>query len=63
MLRRAANTLNNLSRHPANTAVFLRHEQRLLNLVMSQILDQGVAGIVSQVIFQISNQSEDEELE
>jgi hypothetical protein len=26
----------------------------LLNLVMSQILDQGVAGILSQVIFQIS---------
>lgn len=54
MLRRAANTLNNLSKHRENRALFLKHEQRLLNLVMSQILDQGVAGIVSQVIFQIS---------
>jgi hypothetical protein len=34
-----------------------RQEQRLLNLVMSQILDQGVAGILSQVIFQISTSS------
>ena len=59
MLRRAANTLNNLSRHPANTSVFLRHEQRLLNLVMSQILDQGVAGIISQVIYQISTTDPD----
>jgi len=57
MLRRAANTLNNLSRHRDNAAIFVRHEQRLLNLVMSQILDQGVAGIVSQVIFQISRES------
>jgi len=54
MLRRAANTLNNLARHKANRPIFVRQEQRLLNLVMSQILDQGVAGIVSQVIFQIS---------
>lgn len=57
MLRRAANTLNHLSRHPDNGPIFLRHEQRLLNLVMSQILDQGVAGIVSQVIFQISREA------
>jgi hypothetical protein len=34
-----------------------RQEQRLLNLVMSQILDQGVAGILSQVIYQISTTS------
>jgi len=58
MLRRAANTLNNLSKHPDNGPIFMRHEQRLLNLVMSQILDQGVAGIVSQVIFQISREAE-----
>jgi len=56
MLRRAANTLNHLSRHRDNRPVFLRQETRLLNLVMSQILDQGVAGIVSQVIFQISQE-------
>jgi len=54
MLRRAANTLANLARHKDNRQVFLKQEQRLLNLVMSQILDQGVAGIISQVIFLIS---------
>ena len=54
MLRRAANTLNHLARHDDNKALFVRQEQRLLNLVMSQILDQGVASIISQVLFQVS---------
>jgi len=31
----------------------MRHEQRLLDLVMSQILDQGVASILSHVLFNI----------
>lgn len=57
MLRRAANTLCNLARHPDNAQIFRKQEQRLLNLVMSQILDQGVAGIISQVIFLISRGS------
>ena len=56
MLRRAANTLAHLARHQDNRQVFLKQEQRLLNLVMSQILDQGVAGIISQVIFLISRE-------
>jgi AT-rich interactive domain-containing protein 1 len=54
MLRRAANTLNHLARHDDNKTLFVRQEQRLLNLVMSQILDQGVASIISQVLFQVS---------
>jgi len=54
MLRRAANTLNHLAKHDDNKALFVRQEQRLLNLVMSQILDQGVASIISQVLFQVS---------
>merc|ERR1711963_920289 len=37
MLRRAASTLGNLSRHPDNIGLFMRHEQRLLDMVMSQI--------------------------
>lgn len=53
MLRRAANTLSHLSQHPDNIALLVRQEQRLLNLVMSQILDQGVAAILSQVLFNI----------
>lgn len=54
MLRRAANTLYHLARHPDNNPLFVRQEARLLNLVMSQILDQGVAGILSQVLFTVS---------
>jgi len=54
MLRRAANTLFQLAKHPDNNSLFVRQEARLLNLVMSQILDQGVAGILSQVLFTVS---------
>merc|ERR1712037_684706 len=57
MLRRAANTLNHLARHDDNKTLFVRQEQRLLNLVMSQILDQGVASIISQVLFQVTSSS------
>ena len=57
MLRRAANTLHYLSRHPDNKTMFVKHEERLLNLVMSQILDQGVASIISQVLFQVTTSS------
>ena len=55
MLRRAANTLNYLARHEDNKTLFVKHEGRLLNLVMSQILDQGVASIISQVLFQVTS--------
>merc|ERR1711862_326048 len=57
MLRRAANPLHYLSRHPDNKTMFVKHEERLLNLVMSQILDQGVASIISQVLFQVTTSS------
>ena len=59
MLRRAASTLGNLSKHPDNVSLFLRQEQRLLALVMSQILDQGVASILSNVLFNIGSHSSD----
>ena len=54
MLRRAAGTLLHLARHPENRPLFLQQEQRLLALVMSQILDQQVASIISRVLFQCS---------
>ena len=57
MMRRAASTLSNLSKHPDNIGMFIRHEQRLLDLVMSQILDQGVASILSHVLFNIGSHS------
>lgn len=54
MLRRAAGTLLHLARHPDNRTLFLQQEQRLLGLVMSHILDQQVALIISRVLFQVS---------
>lgn len=57
MLRRAAGTLLHLARHPDNRPLFLQQEQRLLGLVMSHILDQQVALIISRVLFQVSRGS------
>ncbi|KAG8212757.1 hypothetical protein J437_LFUL019711 [Ladona fulva] len=54
MLRRAAGTLLHLARHPGNRPLFLQQEHRLLALVMSQILDQHVAAIISRVLYQCS---------
>lgn len=54
MLRRAAGTLLHLARHPDNKPLFIQQEQRLLSLVMSQILDQKVAAELSKVLFQCS---------
>jgi AT-rich interactive domain-containing protein 1 len=54
MLRRAAGTLLHLARHPDNRPLFIQQEQRLLGLVMSHILDQQVALIISKVLFQCS---------
>ena len=58
MLRRSASTLHNLSKHQDNIPLFVKHEQRLLSLVMSQILDQGVAAILSNVLFHIGQEQE-----
>ncbi|XP_056014510.1 trithorax group protein osa-like isoform X9 [Ostrea edulis] len=52
MLRRAANILLNLASVPENRPMFTQHQQRLLSLVMSQILDQFVAQILSDVLYQ-----------
>lgn len=57
MLRRTAGTLLHLARHPDNRPLFLQQEQRLLGLVMSHILDQQVALIISRVLFQVSRGS------
>ncbi|KAF5285273.1 hypothetical protein FQR65_LT13287 [Abscondita terminalis] len=54
MLRRAAATLVFLARHPDNKPLLIQQEPRLLALVMSQILDQQVALLLSKVLFQIS---------
>ncbi|XP_069990045.1 trithorax group protein osa isoform X1 [Penaeus vannamei] len=54
MVRRAANTLVHLSRVPANARVLANCENRLLTLVMSQILDTYVASQLSQVLFNVA---------
>uniref|UniRef100_A0A182MT77 ARID domain-containing protein n=1 Tax=Anopheles culicifacies TaxID=139723 RepID=A0A182MT77_9DIPT len=54
MLRRAAGTLLHLAKHPDNRPLFMQQEQRLLGLVMSHILDQQVALIISRVLYQCS---------
>lgn len=58
MLRRAAGTLLHLAKHPDNRPLFMQQEQRLLQLVMSQILDQQVAYVIARVLFHISRTNE-----
>ncbi|XP_022248636.1 AT-rich interactive domain-containing protein 1A-like isoform X3 [Limulus polyphemus] len=57
-VRRAAFTLRCLSHVPENQRLFVQHQQRLLNLVMSQILDQGVASIIADVLYECSQNCE-----
>ena len=54
MLRRAAMVLLHLAKVPANRKMFVHQQSRLLSLVMSQFLDQHVAQILSDVLFQCS---------
>ena len=57
MLRRAAMVLLHLAKVPANRKMFVHQQSRLLSLVMSQFLDQHVAQILSDVLFQCSQLS------
>lgn len=54
MVRRAALCLRHLSRIPENRPYFMMFQSRLLSLVMSQILDQGVAAIMADVMYECS---------
>ena len=54
MLRRAATILLNIAMVPENRLLFLHHQERLLSLVMSQILDQQVAQIIADILYQCS---------
>lgn len=51
MLRRAAATLFQVSRHPDSRPLLAKLEQRLLALVMSQIMDQSVAALLSKSLY------------
>lgn len=54
MMRRAASTILCLAKIQKNRPLFIQHQSRLLTLVMSQILDQHVAGIISEILFECS---------
>lgn len=54
MVRRAAATLRCLARVPDNRSLFVPLQSRLLALVMSQILDQGVAALLADVLYECS---------
>lgn len=55
MLRRTANILVHLARVPENRPYFVHQQSRLLNLVMSQILDQHVAQTLADVLYECSH--------
>lgn len=54
MLRRTATILLHLAEVPDNQALFNKYQQRLLHLVVSQILDQKVAAILTDVLYECS---------
>ena len=56
MLRRAASILLSLAEVPDNQSLFNKYQQRLLHLVVSQILDQKVSAILSDVLYECSRQ-------
>lgn len=60
MLRRAAAMLRHMARVPENRTLFLHHQQRLLQLVMSHILDSQISGIIADILFHCSDQVNDD---
>ena len=62
MLRRAASILLALAEVPDNQPLFNKYQQRLLHLVVSQILDQKVAAILSDVLYECSRQHHTQQL-
>lgn len=54
MMRRAADALASLARIPANKALFLQHQNRLLNLSMSPLLDSEVKERVASALFELA---------
>lgn len=58
MLRRAASTVFHISRHPESRPLLAKLEQRLLALVMSQIMDQSVAALLSKSLYLCNSDDE-----
>lgn len=53
MLRRAATVLQCLSKVPACRMKFFRHQQRLLQFTMSQLMDSRVAAIIADTLYEL----------
>lgn len=58
MLRRAASTVFYIARHPDSRPLLAKLEQRLLALVMSQIMDQSVAALLSKSLYLCNSDDE-----
>ncbi len=56
MLRRAAKMLRYMSQVPANQSLFLKQQDRLLTLVMSQVLDQQIASLLADIMYHCSHE-------
>lgn len=54
MIRRAAATLRNISRLSENRPLFIQFEARLVALAMSPLLDQSVAVIIADILYESS---------
>ncbi|OTF71147.1 AT-rich interactive domain-containing 3A-like protein [Euroglyphus maynei] len=54
MVRRAATILRTLARYSENRSLFIQHEQRLLSLSMSQILDTSISSIIADILYECS---------
>ena len=54
MLCRTASTLLHIARVPDNRKLLLQQENRLLTLVLSQILDPSITKIISDILFECS---------
>lgn len=51
MVKRAATTLKNLALVGENRSLFVRHQAKLVSLVMSQVMDEEVATVIADVLF------------
>lgn len=53
MLRRAAHTLLYMARVSGNRSRFVRHQPRLLQFTMSQLMDSRVASTIADVLYEL----------
>lgn len=54
MLRRAASIMQHLSKVPACRRYFIKHQLRLLQFTMSQLMDSRVGATVADILFEVA---------